>query len=55
MGEEYQSIVKNDVLDVVPRTKEKSIIISKWIYKTKHAAYGSIENYKDIFVARGFS
>jgi hypothetical protein len=55
MGEEYQSIVKNDVWDVVPRPKEKSIVSSKWIYKTKHAADGSIEKYKARFVARGFS
>jgi hypothetical protein len=29
MGEEYQSIVKNDVWDVVPIPKEKSIVSSK--------------------------
>ena len=28
---------------------------SKWIYKIKHATDGSIEKYKSIFVARGFS
>jgi hypothetical protein len=55
MGEEYQSIIKNDVLDVVPRPKEKTIVSSKWIYKTKHSVDGSIEKYKAIFVALGFS
>ena len=33
----------------------KSIVTSKWIYKIKHAIYGSIEKYKARFVARGFS
>ena len=47
--------MKNDVWDVVPRTKGKSVITSKWIYKIKHAADGSIEKYKARFVARGFS
>ena len=28
---------------------------SKWIYKINHVADGSIEKYKSIFVARGFS
>jgi hypothetical protein len=55
MVEEYQSIVKNDVWDVVPRPKEKTVVSSKWIYKTKHSADGSIEKYKARFVARGFS
>ena len=55
MIEEYQSIMKNDVWDVVPRLEGKSIMTSKWIYKIKHAADGSIEKYKVIFVAHGFS
>ena len=33
MIEEYQSIMNNDVWDVVPRPKGKSIVTSKWIYK----------------------
>jgi hypothetical protein len=43
MTEEYQSILKNDVWDVVPRPKGKSVVTCKWIYKIKHAADGSIE------------
>ena len=37
------------------QTKKKSGVSLKWIYKIKHAADGSIEKYKEIFVARGFS
>ena len=55
MIEEYQSIVNNDVWDVVPRPDGKSAVTSKWIYKIKHAADSSIEKYKARFVARGFS
>ena len=50
MLKEYQ----NDVWDTVPKPEGKIIISSKWICKIKHAAEGSIEKYKAIFVARGF-
>ena len=55
MAEEYQSIMKNDVWDIVPKPEGKSVVSSKWIYKIKYAANGSIEKYKARFVARGFS
>jgi hypothetical protein len=55
MMEEYQSIMKNDVWEVVLRPKYKSIVTSKCLYKIKHDVYGSIDKYKAIFVARGFS
>ena len=55
MTEEYQSIMNNDVWGIVPKPEGKSIVSSKWIYKIKHAANESIEKYKAIFVARGFS
>ena len=55
MIEEYQSIIKNDVLDVVPRPTNKLVVSSKWIFKTKHSTNGSIEKFKARFVARGFS
>ena len=38
-----------------PKPKGKSVVSSKWTYKIKHAADGSIEKYKERFVARGFS
>ena len=47
--------MKNNVRDIVPRPEGKSVVTSKWIYKIKHAADGSIEKYKARFVARGFS
>ena len=53
--EEYQSIMKNDVWHIVPKQENTSVVSSKWIYKIKHADDGSIEKYKAIFVARGFS
>ena len=43
MIEEYQSIMKNDVWEIVLRPEKKSVITLKWIYKIKHAANGSIE------------
>ena len=55
MTEEYQYIMKNDVWDIVSRPKGKSVVISKWIYKIKHATDGSVEKYKAIFVARIFA
>ena len=55
MTEEYQSIMKNDVWDIVLKQEGKSIVSSKWIFKIKHAADGSIEKYKARFVAIGFS
>jgi hypothetical protein len=55
MTEEYQSIIKNYVWEIVPKPKNKDVVSSKWIFKIKHVANGSIEKYKARFVARGFS
>jgi hypothetical protein len=55
MLEEYDSIMRNDVWEVVPRPEGKSVVTSRWLYKTKYAIDGSIEKHKARFVARGFS
>lgn len=55
MNMEYESIMKNYVWDVVPRPKDNYLLSSKWLYKIKHVADGSVEKFKAIFVAWGFS
>jgi hypothetical protein len=39
----------------VSRPKGKSVVTSRWLYKTKYAADGNIEKHKARSVARGFS
>jgi hypothetical protein len=55
MTEEYQSIMKNEVWEIVPKPKNKDVVSSRWLFKIKHTVDGSIEKYKAIFVTRGFS
>ena len=47
--------MKNDVWEIVSRPEGKSVVTSRWLYKLKHAADGSVEKYKARFVAWGFS
>ena len=51
MMEEYNSIMKNEVWEVVPRPEGKSVVTFKWLYKIKHAADDNIKKYKAQFVA----
>jgi hypothetical protein len=53
--EEYTSIMKNDVWDIVTRLERKPMVISRWLYNTNHVLYGSIDNFKARFMERGFS
>eukprot|EP00253_Pinus_taeda_P003423 PITA_03423 len=53
MVEEYESIVKNNVLEVVPRLADKSVVGSRRIFKVKQEADGSIKKYKAKFMAKG--
>ena len=43
MVEEYDSIIRNNAWEVVPRPMGKSVVGSRWIYKVKQATYGSVE------------
>ena len=55
MVEEYDSIMKKQVWEVVSRPQGKKVVGSRWIYKVKHAANRSVEKYKARFMAKGFS
>jgi hypothetical protein len=55
MTEEQQSIMKNDLWEIVPRPKEKLVVTSKWVYKIKNAADKSVDKYKARFIDRGLS
>ena len=55
MVEEYDSIVRNSAWEIIPRLVDKSVVGSRWIYKVKKDVDGSVEKYKAIFVAWGFS
>lgn len=50
MNEEYQSIMKNGVWEIVPRLENKSVVTSKWLYKIKHVVDGSIDKLKARFM-----
>ena len=54
MVEEYDSIMRNEVWEVVLRPEGKSVVTSRWIYKINHVADGSVEKYKMRFVEREF-
>jgi len=41
INEEYESVMKNDVWDVIPRPQDKSVVTSKWLYKIKLGVDGS--------------
>jgi hypothetical protein len=55
MTKECQSILNNDVWEIVPRLKSKDVASSKWLYKIKHVYDGIIEKHKSRFVSHGFS
>lgn len=42
MQEELNQYERNKVLDLVPRTKDKHIIVAKWIFKNKKDENGII-------------
>ena len=55
VDEEMNSLSANEVWDLVELPKDRKIVGSKWVFKTKRNAHGEIERYKAQLVAQGFS
>ena len=55
MQKEMDSIYSNNVWDLVEQPENRKPIGSKWVFKKKTKADGSIERYKARLVAQGFS
>ncbi|KAI0993872.1 hypothetical protein K3495_g14312 [Podosphaera aphanis] len=53
--EEMDALNRNDTWEIVTRPRNRNVVGSKWVFKIKHKADGSIERYKARLVAKGFS
>ena len=54
MEEEYNSILKNNTWSLVNLPHGKKAIGTKWAYKIKYKADGTLEKYKARLVAKGY-
>jgi hypothetical protein len=55
MDRELGTLKKAGTWVNVPRPPDKNIVGSKWVYRVKHNADGSVDKYKARLVARGFT
>ncbi|KAI0992418.1 hypothetical protein K3495_g15767, partial [Podosphaera aphanis] len=44
--EEMDALNRNNTWDVVPRPKDHNVVGSKWVFKIKHKADGTVDRYK---------
>jgi len=55
INEEIESLKKNSTWEEVELPQERKTVNSKWVFKVKQKADGSVERYKARVVAKGFS
>ncbi|MCO5614338.1 hypothetical protein L7F22_068616 [Adiantum nelumboides] len=55
MHAELDAIERNKTWTLVPRPPKRKVVSTKWIFKTKYKADGSLDKHKARLVARGFS
>jgi histone deacetylase 1/2 len=54
MDSEYTALMKNKTWHLVPPQKGNNVIDSKWVWKKKYKADGSLDKYKARLVAKGY-
>ncbi|GMF63074.1 unnamed protein product [Phytophthora fragariaefolia] len=55
MDDEIKSLLENGTFEVVPLPPGRSAVKSKWVFKKKTLADGSLDKYKARIVAKGYS
>lgn len=55
MEEELLALRENNTWELVPRVPNMNVIGSRWVYKIKSKADGSIERFKARLVAKGYA
>ena len=55
MEKEMESLQTNKVWDLVELPKDRRVVGSKWVFKTKRSADGTVERHKARLVAQGYS
>lgn len=55
MSEEIAAMHSNQTWTIVPKPIDRNVVGSKWVYKMKYRADGSIERYKARLVAKGYT
>ena len=53
--EEYDSLMKNQTWELIPRPKDRNVVTNKWALHHKRNQQGKIVRLKARLVARGFS
>ena len=55
MNDELRALHLNHTWDLVPRPAHKNIVGSKWVFRIKYLADGTVDQFKDRLVAKGFT
>lgn len=54
MQAEFDALIKNHTLDLVPLSPSQNLVGCKWVFKTKFKPNGSVDHPKARLVAKGF-